>query len=307
MNPAWIQGLAILSLSAILHGCATSENQLEDELINSDKRPQATLSLAKTTTCCQSFNQITFQPLNSGKIIIDGSNPVMQFAGRKSFFYAATISDSQRSKVLTVQALIGKTAFPVQLQMLNDTYQPTRALSFSEFELTDARLLSDPSLQTQIALLPEERYIIIYADTAQLDKTINIPHPEKLKEKSTGVTALSYPDLQIPFSPWGLIDLQIGEQQNQLKTVLTSDTPIFDTSSKKPAVSTTPSTSYVVTSTTNETQTNISEQTKQYYKQAIQQAVTDNRLEQAMQQVSEGKKLGIADVEQTFINAVKQK
>lgn len=299
MNSIWIKNLTILSLSTILHGCAISGNQLEEQLA-SDRRPQASLSLVQTPICCQTLRQITYIPLTQEKINIDDHSPVMAFSGNKSFFYAAAIRDNQRSNGLIIRSLIGKTAFPIQLQLLNANFQPTRTIPFSDFELTEASLLYDPSLKTQINLLPEESYIIIYADIHLLDKTIGIPHPEQLKEKATGVKALSYPDLAIPFSPWGLIDIQIINQNNQLKNLLNTNTPLIETSH-------TASTLSSQMPTINEQPTTISGQTKQYYKQAIEQAVADNQVEKAMQLVSEGKKLGFTEAEQIFINAVKQK
>lgn len=51
----------------------------------------------------------------------------------------------------------------------------------------------------------------------------------------------------------------------------------------------------------------ISAQTQQYYQQAIQQAVKNNQIEQAMQLVAEAEKLGFNDARTVFVEAVKQK
>lgn len=308
MNSVWIQSLAVLSISTVLHGCAMSRSPAEDDLLMNDTRPQATRSLSQTTLCCHTFKDVSYVPLNRGKVIINSHSPTMMFAGEKSYFYAAKFLDHQRSSALTVQSLIGKTVFPVQLQLLDAHFQPTRTIPFSDFAVTDAKLLSDPSLKTQFSLLPEENYLIIYANMRQLDKTITIPHPEQLKEKAMDVKGLSYSELEIPFSPWGLIDMQIDTQPNQLKNLLNTQTPLIDAVSNQSAInepSANPKTE-VQMSTPHEEQIKTSEQTHRYYRLAIQQAVVDGHLEQAMQLVSEGKRLGITDVEQTFIDAVKQ-
>jgi maltose operon protein len=51
----------------------------------------------------------------------------------------------------------------------------------------------------------------------------------------------------------------------------------------------------------------VSTQTQQYYQQAIQKAVRNNQIEQAMQLVAEAEKLGFTDAKQVFVAAVKQK
>jgi maltose operon protein len=51
----------------------------------------------------------------------------------------------------------------------------------------------------------------------------------------------------------------------------------------------------------------ISAQTRNYYTQAIQTAVKQNQIEQAMQLVDEAQRLGFSDAKTIFVTAVKQK
>ncbi len=312
MKLSWIFSITALSVSAALSGCTSSGQNPSDVLLNQDLSAQATQALSTQTICCQDFSQISYQPFATGKKLIDANSPAMQFENGKSYFYAVRIEDQFVGQSISISSVIGKNAFPLQVILLKTDFQVSRIIPTSAFMTTDYTLLSAPALKANISLLPDERLMIITADNQYMGKAISLPHPEKLKEQATGIVAKPYPDIQIPYSPWGVIELSTQEN-GSLTNLFKSDSALFTNQTSAPVttpvVSQQASVPAVVAATpmVTSSKTGISAQTKTYYQQAITQAVKENQLEQAMQLVSEAKKLGYTEAETVFIQAVKAK
>ena len=135
---------------------------------------------------------------------------------------------------------------PMQILLLDAQRNPTRTLDESAFPYTEATLFSSNRFSGKFRLLPNERFMVVYANTADLQRKLTLPHPEKLKARA--------------------MNLVPAGEAPQIR----------------------PNTSNVVP----RQQTGlISTQTQQYYQQAIQQAVKNNQIEQAMQLVAEAERL----------------
>jgi Maltose operon periplasmic protein precursor (MalM). len=305
MKLSWFFNITALSITTVLAGCASSGSNQENQLLNNDLSTSATQALATQSLCCNDLAQVTYPALETGKKLINGTSPAMQFESGKSYFYAAKIDDQYLGKQLSIHSSIGKTVFPLQVLLLKADHQVSRSLPLSAFSTTGYSLMSSPALKADIQLFPEEKFMIIYADNRMMGKSIKIPHPEKLKEKATGIVAPPYPDLDIPFSPWGVVEIQTAGNNSALSKLLSSE-PVL--SSQNTTTGSAPAATAVAPkSSTSTVAVTASSQTQQYYQQAIQQAVKNNQIEQAMQLVAEAEKLGFNDARTVFVEAVKQK
>lgn len=305
MKYSWFFSVTALSVTTFLAGCASSGSNQENQLLNNDLSASATQTLATQSLCCNDLAQVTYPALTTGKKLINSTSPAMQFESGRSYFYAAKIDDQYLGKPLSIHASIGKTVFPLQVLLLKADHQISRSLPLSAFSATDYSLMSSPALQADIQLFPEEKFMIVYADNRMMGKSIKIPHPEKLKEKATGIVAQPYPDIEIPFSSWGVVEIQIAGNNSALSKLFSSEPALAPHNSTSelapvPAVAT-------VAPQSNTVVVTASSQTQQYYQQAIQQAVKNNQIEQAMQLVAEAEKLGFNDARTVFVDAVKQK
>ncbi len=307
MKYSWFFSVTALSVTTFLAGCASSGSNQENQLLNNDLSTSATQALATQSLCCNDLSQVTYHSLETGKKLINGMSPAMQFESGKSYFYAAKIDDQFLGKQISIHSSIGKSVFPLQVLLLKSDHQVSRTLPLSAFTTTDYSLMSSPALKADIQLFPEEKFMIVYADNRMMGQTIKMPHPEKLKEKATGIVAQPYPDIEIPFSPWGVVEIQTAENKSTLSKLLSSE-PVLSSDKTKtgsaPAVYAAPA---VVPPPSGTVASTVSAQTKQYYQQAIQAAVKENQIEQAMQLVAEAEKLGFTEARNVFVEAVQQK
>ena len=305
MKLSWFFSVTSLSIITVLAGCASSSSHHENQLLNNDLSASATQTLAIQSLCCNDLAQVTYPALTTGKKLINGTSPAMQFESGRSYFYAARIDDQYLGKPISIHSSIGKTVFPLQVLLLKADHQVSRSLPLSTFNTTDYALMSSPALKADIQLFPEEKFIIVYANNRMIGKNIKLPHPEKLKEKATGIVAQPYPDIEIPFSPWGVVEIQIAGNNSTLSKLFSSE-PVLSSHSSTTELAPVPAVAAVAPQSSTIAVT-ASSQTQQYYQQAIQQAVKNNQIEQAMQLVAEAEKLGFNDARTIFVDAVKQK
>jgi maltose operon protein len=253
--------LRLTILTAIaLSGCASQGSV--DQQLGADNSLAAKQHLSVASICCTDFSSITMQQLHNGNLTIDATSQVMQFPSGRSAFYAGTIPAEFYGADVTAASIVAGSAMPMQILLLDAQRNPTRTLDESAFPYTEATLFSSNRFSGKFRLLPNERFMVVYANTADLQRKLTLPHPEKLKARA--------------------MNLVPAGEAPQIR----------------------PNTSNVVP----RQQTGlISTQTQQYYQQAIQQAVKNNQIEQAMQLVAEAEKLGFNDARTIFVDAVKQK
>jgi len=253
--------LRLTILTAIaLSGCA-SQGSVDPQL-GADNSLAAKQHLSVASICCTDFSSITMQQLHNGNLTINATSQVMQFPSGRSAFYAGAIPAEFYGADVTAASIVAGSAMPMQILLLDAQRNPTRTLDENAFPYTEATLFSSNRFSGKFRLLPNERFMVVYANTADLQRKLTLPHPEKLKARA--------------------MNLVPAGEAPQIR----------------------PNTSNVVP----RQQTGlISTQTQQYYQQAIQQAVKNNQIEQAMQLVAEAEKLGFNDARTIFVDAVKQK
>ncbi len=289
--------LRLTILTAIaLSGCATQGGVAPQSGVDNSLEAKQHLSVAPL--CCTDFSFITMQQLHNGNLTIDATSQVMQFPSGRSAFYAGAIPTEFYGADVTAASIIAGSAMPMQILLLDAQRKPTRTLDENAFPYTEATLFSSNRFSGKFRLLPNEHFMVIYANTSDLQRKLILPHPEKLKARAKNLVPSAYPDLQIPYSHWGTVELKFSNPSTQPVVAEIAAMPAGEAPQIRPNTS----------NVAPRQQTGlISAQTQQYYQQAIQQAVKNNQIEQAMQLVSEAERLGFNDARTVFIDAVKQK
>ncbi len=144
MKLSWFFSVTSLSIITVLAGCASSSSHQENQLLNNDLSASATQTLAIQSLCCNDLAQVTYPALTTGKKLINGTSPAMQFESGRSYFYAARIDDQYLGKPISIHSSIGKTVFPLQVLLLKADHQVSRSLPLSTFNTTDYALMSFP-------------------------------------------------------------------------------------------------------------------------------------------------------------------
>ncbi len=291
--------IASFSLAVFISGCATHGSSTNaDRLLMQDLSISAQPTLRSATPCCEHYNQVpyTIANLNNVPYLISEQSPVMEFTQGRSYLLALAFSDADLGSQITLVSKIGKTVFPAEILLLDGNHQLSRTIHSKDFAQQESSLFSTDRLATQIQLLPNEKYMLVYADQTLIGKHLTVPHPEKLKAKATGYAPAPYPDIEIPYSNWGVIEIAKNGKRLLDGSLLSTQTTASTNASVVPA-----------TETVMSNRPEISVQSKHYYQQAIQTAVKEGELEQAMQLVKEAKALGYTDSENVFIQAIKQK
>ena len=119
MKLSWFFSVTSLSIITVLAGCASSSSHHENQLLNNDLSASATQTLAIQSLCCNDLAQVTYPALTTGKKLINGTSPAMQFESGRSYFYAARIDDQYLGKPISIHSSIGKTVFPLQVLLLD--------------------------------------------------------------------------------------------------------------------------------------------------------------------------------------------
>lgn len=285
-----------LLMAMALSGCASQGNVAPQ--LSADNSLAAKQALSTAPLCCTDFTATTMQPLHNGNLTLDATSPVMPFPSGRSAFYAGTIPTEYYGAEVTAAAIVADTVMPMQILLLDAQRNPTRTLDEHAFPYTEATLFSSNRFSGKFRLLPHERFMVIYANTTDLQRKLTLPHREKLKARAMNLVPAAYPDLQIPYSPWGMVELKFSNPSPPPLAAGTVAMPAGEAPQIRP------NTINVEPPPPAE---RISTQTQQYYQQAIRHAVTENQIEQAMQLVAEAEQLGFADARKIFVEAVQQK
>lgn len=308
--------LLSLAVTIALSGCAMTGTTSgpAGQMLDKDHSLAGQSALQHASICCQNLLAVPYQPLKNASIVIDQNAPVMNFPGGRSYFFAGKIDDVQIGQLVTLDAMIGKSVLPVAVQLLDENYRITRQIPSSHFQLKEGTLLSQYAISGSFQLMPNERYLLIYADAGQYGKTLSLGNPDKIRAQILSQAPEPYPDINVPYAPWGLVDVKIGTDDSVTAMIFNSKPLIGAGNTATPAASTpvVAATSHVTPAPVPmtvpvATASGISTQTRNYYTQAIRTAVKQNQIEQAMQLVDEAQRLGFSDAKTIFVTAVKQK
>jgi hypothetical protein len=277
----------------MLMGCVNQHEK--NALTDIDNAYTAKQAVNKATACCSELDSINIKPLQNGQYSIDSSSQVREFDSGRSFFYAGKIPTKFYGSDIYIASLIQKTAMPIQVMLLDAEKKQTRILTEEAFPFTKATLFDSYRFSSKFKLLENERYLVVFANTSNLNRFLTLPNPETLRYRAQNLIPPDYPDVHIPFSPWGTIEVKFIYSDKPISNNQNND--LYSHNEQNNAKKLEQKTPELLLST----------ETRKYYIAAINDSVNEHRLEHALQLVSEAKKLGFIDAENIFIEAVKKK
>ena len=173
--------------------------------------------LAAAQTCCESYAQFHFKPLDfreTERIIINRESPVFQFDTGKSYFQAFSLPMPGKSYSIIVSSYLveQKTrsgtsyVFSPVVMFLDADYRVTRKVDKGFAAVVNAgNSINDAKLEVSITINPRaanERFMVIYTTMALLNQVTSL---KVYKYAKYGTIEDSYP---VPNSPIG--ELQIS-------------------------------------------------------------------------------------------------
>lgn len=272
MKTPMLYGICILAATTTLSGCAHFKKLRpatpKEQLLSRDVSKVSIASLVKAKVCCENFSKVTYQPFQSGSYLIDQASPVMPFSDGQSYLAAFKLPEKPSKETYTLSSTTGKTAFPVEVMLLDEQFNFVRNLDTSRFLQTTEPSSKQLNLQAPLHLSSKEKYLVVYANRQYLGTSLPLDLPtDKVSE--------------LPYAAWGVINIQpeqmTEEQATSTDTSVLNDQPV------------------------------ISKQTKAYYRTAIRSEVAKKHLKQAKQLVKEAQLLGYVEAETIYQKALKKK
>lgn len=316
-------GLALtVFCSVVLGGCASLETTVaptQEFKSILGNRDTAMTELASVSSCCRDVSSLPFQELQPGatKLVpIDSSSPAYNFNEGKSYFAAFRLPVNSGNLRITVDGLIDKSLFNPTVMMLDSKFNVTRKLGSDVFKYEPARMLEGDRMEavftvdrSYVGNPNNESYMVIYTDSATLDKTTTILSPSKLMTKSLGVVDYGEKDPVIPHSPWGVVSVSM-EDLSGVKTdsnyykpvyqdVIDANTPVVNPEPNKLVVP-------LATGVGSKPVAPMLAETEAFYQSQIEKAVNAGDIDKAMQLVSEAERAGSSKAKAVFVDAVKR-
>lgn len=177
-------------------------------------------ALARTASCCRSWQELSYTSLKTGKTYIDinGKSPVFEFKDGKSYVGAYKLPVNSGDLRVSVAAQIDKTVYYPRVVMLDSQFRVTRVIGDELFGYKPAQLMQLDRIEAVFTLdrsrvgnPNNETYMVIYTPASELNKTTAILHPAKAFARAHSSVEPNVTDPVIPHSAWGLIELDIED------------------------------------------------------------------------------------------------
>ena len=267
--------LLALVLGGLFTGCASTEIPLQS---NEPVKP------VSMENCCSEFSDFNWTKLDRSEDIefqIDDSSPVWSFAEGKSFFNAFEFAQQTKKVELTlISHMLEGSVFAPKMATLDSQFNIVNEFELDTFKIFHSDALIPNRYELKLALNAEETpYFIIYSSLQEINDSIVIPHPAKVRAINSGDALPMVTDLKYLHSYTGQLALNI----NTLSLSSHSER------NRKTAT-------VVVKKAQTDTIT--------YYTSSIQKAVKNNDIPKALALLDEAKALGIKDAQQVFVDAV---
>ncbi len=290
------QSSLILVAGLIISGCSNMSNMSlqspKDLYANAFVDPaQASQSLAQKQVCCDNFEQLEYQEINSDDdlfIPLSSDSQVYSFVSGKSFVQAYKLTNNNSKLTLTINGLIYNTVVAPQVTLLDANFNITRTIPASQFTYKTAKLLNGDILSAELTIfrpqannLANETYLLFYTTDEAIAGDTTIIHPAKSYAKAHSTVEPDIADPIIPHSAMGVIELEIdvlgtaGDSENSYMPVA-----IANKTAAAPAL------------------------TEKEFNQAIVAAVAVKDIDKALAIVDQAEAAGSQSARETFVNAL---
>lgn len=284
----------ILAASLVIAGCSSNVLQSPKEKYSSAfiEPVQAQHILSQKQACCNSFQELQYQEINSDDdllIPITGDSQVYSFPSGKSFVQAYKLTTKGTKLTLNIDSFIFNTTLAPQITLLDADFNITRTIPAKNFTYEEARLLKGNTLSAKINIYraqannsANETYMLFYTTDKALANTTTILHPAKSYARVHKTVEPRVADPIIPHSAMGLIELEIDVEGSKAE-VENSYIPVAVKEKGK----------------------QLKAYTEVEFNQEIIQAVSAKKIDKALTLVDLSEKAGFTTARDTFINALK--
>jgi len=294
-----ICGALICSLTLL--GCSstalhTAKEGYPDAFIESQ---QASQQLAQTSSCCEAFQQLTYQPLSNDQlqyIAFDKTSSAYHFESGKSFYKAYKLDENISELTVYVNGLFYNTVFAPQVMLLDSQFKQTRIIQANKFTYQQAKLLNGDELNASFTINrpnlnnpANETYFIVYSTNEAMQGSTTVIHPAKLDAQARSLVEPDIADPVINHSAMGVVKLQFEMIDKDERYIATEQ--VTENSYIAPEVE-----AVAVSNVLTETQ----------YNQKILSALANNEIAKALQLVEQAEKIGSTSARPTFIEAIKK-
>lgn len=284
---------ATLILSLALSGC--SSTALHAPKANNPNAfisaAQASEQLTQSTACCDSLQQLAYQPLDNTKvqyIAFDNDAQSYHFESGKSLYKAYKIDKDISELKITVSGLFFNTVFVPQIQLLDSNFKKTRIISAEKFTYKPAKFLNGDQLTTSFSIKRpnlsnpnNETYFIIYTTNDAMQGKTTVTHPAKLDARARSLVEPDIADPIINHSAMGVVKLEFETMDN-------NDTYIAQE---------------LLSQQSEKAQNTI---TDSQFNEQIIAAVQENDIETALQLVDQAEAAGSKSARETLVEALKK-
>jgi maltose operon protein len=283
----------LLACSLILLGCSSTALQSPKEKNVSAfvSETQAKQQLAQLASCCDTLKQLQYEPLNNDKtqyVSFDKEADVFNFDSGKSFYKAYRLNENISELSVTVSGLFYNTVYAPQILLLDSQFNPTRLISADKLAYKEAYLLNGDELTASFLIKrpnlnnpANETYFIIYSTEKAMSAQTTITHPAKLDARARSNVEPSIDDPIINHSAMGVVKLTFD-------LVNKSDAYIAPEQQKKQPLKTEKVLSEI------------------QYNTLITAALTENKIEEALQLVEQAEAAGSTSARSTFVEIIKK-
>lgn len=184
--------------------------------------PPSREALKTMRPCCQSYSQLSFQPLTVGNqisISINEAAPVFTFQEGNSYVAAFSLPKRDSGGQLELKTYLSGARLPSAT-----VYMPQFAILDSKKDLLrvvrdyqmaqDSDFFKGPYFKASITIEADDAYIVIYAAATKFGQAITYHNQASGYAYSTGAAVVFVPDrnsyYQIPLVPGGKLELTLN-------------------------------------------------------------------------------------------------
>lgn len=235
--------------------------------------------------CCNDFAQFPWIPLETNEDIninLNTDSPIGKFSDGNSYFNAFKLSErSEKVQINLSSLMINDSVVAPKLITLDEKFNIISTTTLDQFNIK----ASDAFTRTQFKLkfnlnASKTPYFIIYSSDAYLGQSIKVKHPARVRAEELGEIMPMVTDPTYTYERFGKLNLSIKTiSLRAYKAQIEKETVAIKKAQPE---------------------------TKNFYNNAIIEAVNNNDIPKALSLLEEAKKLNIKDAESVFIKALEE-
>lgn len=274
-----------LFLVAFTFGCSNTASVTE--------APEVVPSVSRENFASVSdFPWVALDKVDSFRFKIDESAPVWRFDSGNSYFAAFEFAQqSGKVRISLDSNMKNHKVFAPRINLLNDQFVVVKTLNTGDFNIRYANAMARDRYTKEWTIDTDKTpYMVIYTDGKTIGKTIEIPHPAKVRAIEAGEPMPIVTDIKYRHAYTGelYMDVETLSLSGYKRKLRQAENVSKHRNINKP-----------VEKALNET--------KAYYHSSIKKAVESGDIPKALGLLEEAKTLNVDGAQKVFVDAVNNK